>query len=445
MKSEDELLQEFLQLSVLCETRIGSDIASREAGAKTDYEAAQGELLAWKLERNKKDEYLKTCKELGIKPDSAVARRMKAQAPDKYAYDPKVLQKSEAGLSAMVANARQNFAKFHHLAVSREDLKAVEKSAFDINGIDPPEEKKAFFDIEKAEPMTMYSWNDPRWAAAIAKTPLGLREKGKKQGEHPGESRLAIIFGAMKQGDNVSFDLKTPGGWKWEVKGLASQGDLIRPGTLGIKAFKGPHRELMKVCTSMKNFVRSVNKTSAEAAFSNEQERSQFDIVNKFVNEEIEDIERGEISNERIVSWRRAVLAAAWLRERFKTEFDWGTSSERLSIAGRDITIPREKYIVLLRKLMKMNPGTEISDLMSSVNVKEVYVTALLHPAFDDVDAWLDEWDTSIDVKKIFADVAGVIVVYHSGFMKVPRKFLDRVLKLARVSKGIPYYAVSKG
>lgn len=443
MKPENDLLREFLQLTILCETRIGSDIASREAEAKLTYDEAKKELTAWQLERDKKDMFLETCKELGIKSDSAAARRMKAQAPDKYAYDSKMLQKSEIVLQALVSNARQKFAKFHHLAVSRDDLKHTQKPTSDNDGVDPPKGKRVYFDIENVEPLTIYSWDDPRWADAIKSIPLGLREKETKQGEHPGESRLAVIFGAMKQGDNVSFDLKTPGGWKWEVKGLATEGDYIRPAALGIKAFKVPHKELMKVCTSMKNFVKLVKKKKPDRVFLNQQELDQFDIVKKFIDEEYEDIERGEIPNGRIIAWRRAVHAAAWLREGLKIELGWhDKSAKNVSIAGKDIAVPHEKYIVLLRRLMKMNPDASLGEIIDSIDVKEIFVTTLQHPAFDDADAWLNAWDASIDVKKIFADVSGVIVVYPDGFMKVPRKLLDVKFRFWKVSKGVPYYAV---
>lgn len=440
---EDGLLQEFLQLTILCETRIGTDIAAREAQAKRDYDSALYELDVWKDERQKKDDFLAACKGQNIKPDGAAAKRLKNSDPAQYEYDPKVLAKSEIVLQALVSTMREKYSTFHHLAVSREDLKHVERQTSDNEGVDPPDDKKVYLDIRRVEPLAMNRWDDPRWAEAIEDVPLALREKETKQGEHPGESRLAVILGAMKQGDNVSFDLKTPGGWKWEVKGLALKSDKIRPGTLGIKAFREPHKQLMKVCTSMRKFVRLVTERQPDRVFLETRDREQFDIVKKFIDEDYEDIERGEIPNGRIVAWRRAVHASAWLREKLKVELGWNErGTKKLSIAGQDIDIPHEKYIVLLNRLKKLHPSASLVDIMNSVDVKEIFVTTLLHPAFDDADAWLNEWDESIDVKKIFADVSGVILVYPEGFVKVPRKLLDVKFRFFKVSKGVPYYAV---
>lgn len=437
--TKGDLLQEFLQLTILCEARIGSDIAAREAQAKRDYDSAVYELDVWKDERQKKDDFLAACEELGIKPDSAQAKRLKTGDPAQYEYDPKVLAKSEIVLQALVSTARAKYSRFHHLTVVSNS--PSEASALDKVGVDPPPDTPVYLNIDEAEPLKKYRWDDPRWAKAIADVPLGLRDKEKKQGEHPGESRLAIIFGAMKQGDSVSFDLKTSQGWKWEVKGLTKPSDTIRPGTLGIKAFRVPHKKLMKVCTSMKNFVLLVHKKDESRVFLTQQEHEQFEIVSSFIDEEYDNIDRGEISQERIVACRRAVKAAAWLRERLKVELGWNKiGDENVSIAGKDIAMPREKYIVMLRRLMKMNPDATLTDIVDSIDVKEIFITTLRDPAFNDVDEWLDRWDESINIEKIFADVSGIILAYPDGFVKVPRKLLYKTFKLVRVSKGIPYY-----
>lgn len=434
MISDRILLKEYIR-RLLWEKGMGTDFAEAEEKALKDYEAAQKEYDAWRKEVQKKQDFIAACVNKGVKPDSAEGKRIKSSDPTRYDYDPKVVAKSEAAMTGLLNKVKSKYAAFNPLATDFSAAGAPKKKeTVDRDGVDPPKDKKVYLDVEKMVPFEMYHWNDKRWVRAVVKVPLGF---GKEEGSHPGEDRLAVILGAERQGDSVSFDLKTKNGWRWEVKGLKGMSDQIRPGTLGVRAFEKAEKALVAVCRQMRSFVKEAKSIGIDKLLTTDEQQGMFRVIDAFVQDEVDSILGGEISTERFIAFRRAIKAGNRLKTQWSSELG-DRGPERINIAGKDVDMARSQYVDLARRVAKHNPDT---DLLNTIDSRERALDRLSSPAFDDPDKWLDDWNESIDLQKIFADVAGVFLVFEEGFLKIPRKFLERALKLKRVSQGVPRYS----
>lgn len=420
------------------ERGLGNIIAADEMMARSDVEAARKALADYKAQLSKKITFFKACQSLGIKQDSSAARKLKKEKPDLYSYDASMLQKSQELLSGEIAKARSRLAKFDPEAVDYAALAALGAKKAPESGVAlkaPERNKKSYIKVDKLQPLTLYHWSDKRWHNATKDIPLGF---GKDEGSHPGEDRLATILGGQVQGDNVSFDIVTSNGWRWEVKGIRSLNDQIRPGTLGLRAVAGAVKALGGVCAQLADFVFEVKDLGVDTITSSDIQRGMFAIIDRFVDDELGDIEGGEVSYERFVAFRRALMAASKLKQEWKKEIG-ELSPEMLRILGKDVKLSREKYVDVARHVHKASPEARILD---AINERERALLMLTDQAFDNPDTWLNAWDHSIDVTKIFSDVSGLFIVTPAGFYKVPRSKLADVLVLKRISKGMPRYAV---
>jgi hypothetical protein len=428
-----------LQLQGLMLERLGTDSAAKEQQAREQYHAAVKELEAWQRELDKKHAFYDECKRLGIRTDSVAARRLRSAYPDLYDYDPKVVQKSGDILRGMVARARARYGLHNPLMLDAEEEIDKEKPGVDREskeGKDPPPGKHAYVDVADLQANEPYSWDDPRWADAIKSVPLGF---GAKEGSHPGEERLAVILGAQQQGDTVSFDLKTTDGQRWEVKGLRSAKDQVRPGGLGMQAYKHAEKQLFVVIRRMRNFVREVKAIGVSKLLSDDEQRNLFRVIDHFVSTEFNNLTRGEISEERFWVLRRALKAANLLKRRW--EEDPGAQDVKatgnVNLAGKDVELSRNHYIDVVHRVNHHSPH---SNIINTIDDRERVLYFLDNIAFDDPDDWLDRWDESINLEHIFADVSGIFIVTPQGFIMIPRQLLDQHFKLKRVSKGVPHY-----
>ncbi len=432
--TKPKLITEFVRL--VLEAGMGTTLAADEMTARIAYENAIRAMAAWQTEKRKRDAFFAAIHKLGVNADTVRAKRLKAEDPDTYAYDQKVLQTAEASLRGALSKTRARLAMFDPAALDN-DIPAKDRTSRE-EGVDmkmPDAKKKVYMPVEKLDPLTMYSWNDKRWASVVSRIPLGF---GKEEGSRPGEERLAAILGGQTQGDNVSFDIVTKNGRRWEVKGIRKPSDQIRPQALGMKAFAAASKELSNLCDQIKDFVEDVKNIGIDKVMTKPEQRRLFFVIERFVSDEIENFDRGEISYERFNLLRRALKAAGALKKSWLLDVG-ETKDETLSIAGKDVKVSRQKYIAIARNVHKANPQANILDLIDS---RERLLALLWSSAFDDPDAWLDKWDESIDVDRIFSDVSGVFVVTLDGFFKIPRKMLKQVFKLARISKGVPLYSV---
>jgi len=89
----------------------GEELEALEKSAKEKYEAAQAELAAWDVNDRKKQAFLAKAKELGMKPDSERARKLKTN-PD-FAFDPKLSQKQRKTLEDNLEKAEDNYSAFN--------------------------------------------------------------------------------------------------------------------------------------------------------------------------------------------------------------------------------------------------------------------------------------------------------------------------------------------
>ncbi len=434
----EKLIVEYLRL-VLNEDSLGSSIAQDEEAARLAYASAMQALDKWDIENRKKETFLAQCRTLGISPDTLKARALKTSEPDKYNYDPKVLQSSSHLLKAKVAKARKQLSMFDPSAIDFNDDELVKKAPHaKQSGVEvrmPERRKKVYIGVDKLEPLQLYRWDDKRWANAIRQVPIGFG-KGKDTG-HPGEERLALILGGEVQSDNVSFDIVTHNGWHWEVKGISKPSDKIRPGVQGQRAYQVAESALNDLCDELKDFVEEIDGDVNDITTSVEQ-RGMYAVCARFVEEEMNELKSGEISRERFILFRRALKAASSLKKAWRAEVG-EKGPEMLNIVGKDVSLSREKYIDVARRVHSHSPE---ADVLSVIDARERALQLLWSKAFDDPDAWLNEWDASIDVSKIFAEVAGIFVVTHQGFYKIPRKMLRKALKLFSISQGLPRYIV---
>lgn len=432
------LFREYLRFVINEHGSLGTTIASDERGAKRAYEAAIHALMRHDVESKKKHAFIELSKKLGVAPDSAAAKRLKHAEPEKYAYDPKVLQSSYSTLFATLEKAKKRLEMFDPTAVDPETLSTRERHNNRVGGIDvkmPERRKKAYINVDELEPMTLYKWDDKRWADDVKPVPLGF---GKEEGSHPGEDRLAFILGGQVQGDNVSFDIVTSNGWRWEVKGLRKSSDEIRPGVHGMRAFDVAEKVLSNVCQALREFVEEMHAVGVNEITTTVEQRGMFAVIARFVEDEADDVEAGEVSYERFILFRRALKAASALKSAWTIEL--GQLSDRsMNIVGKDVSLSWEKYVGIARQVHKAKPDSEVLNVVDS---RERVLQLLWNEAFDDPDSWMDQWDESIDVNKIFADVSGVFIVTPHGFYKVPRKMFRTAFKLKRISKGTPRYAV---
>lgn len=428
------LIEEFVRLII--EAGMGSSLANAEKEARNTYENAIRSMVAWQVEKKKRDNFFDAIKRMGVSADTLKAKKLKLDEPDKYAYDPKILQTAEASLRGALSKARARLAMFDPDAVEQEIPRLTKSTA--KGGVDvkmPERGKKVYIGVDELDPITFYSWDDKRWAKAISNVPLGF---GREEGSHPGEERLATILGGQVQGDNVSFDIVTKNGWRWEVKGLRKPSDLIRPRAQGMRVFASASKELVGLCEEIQSFIEEVKSVGVNVVLTTPQQRRLYSIIERFVEDELEDFERGEISYERFTLLRRALKATSKLRKSWSEEVG-KKGDETLRIVGKDVKISRQKYIDIARNIHKSYPK---QDILSLIDFRERLLQLLSSTAFDDPDSWLDKWDESIDVDRIFIDVAGVFVVTPEGFYKVPKKFFKKVFKLSSVSMGVPKYSV---
>jgi hypothetical protein len=439
-------LREFIRKVLNERSGMGTYLAGLEVAAKLAYDAAQETLKVWEGEDVKRQAFFAKCKELGIKASSAVADKLR-RTPE-YSWNVKMIQKQKSTLVKEVQKTRAEYARY---VAEAEDMASVPKlKKSEPEGRMPAADKKVYLSPGEMKPLVPYRWDDPKWYKAIKKIPLGFSEKATDTSaaaltNNPGEARLAVIFGAEQQGGSVSFDLRDQQGRRWECKGLKGPSDTIRPGTLGIIASETAVRNMVALLNQILNFTKEIKRVGLQNVATTPEQVKRVHVIENFITTEYDAIVKaGEISTERFTHITRCLRTLGAL----KKEWNEGVSEkgpEQVAIAGKTIAVPRENFPGLARKLTKISPE---SALINTIDARERCLSWLTGNskttlAYDDYTQWLDDWDESIDVRKIFKDVDGVMIINPDGFTKIPKNMLSQVLTLARFSAGVPRYAFS--
>lgn len=440
--SDRVLLRELLiQLAceVLMERGVGSSFVAAEKAAKEELDAAEAAVQEWERENEKKAAFMSWAMANKVKPDSAAAQKEKKANPGKYSWDPKIVQKAEKTLRADVDKARKQYIRFNPLTADLppESMPKRVRSA-GPEGKAPDPKKKSYAKLSDIKDLQFNSWNDPRWARAIKDVQVGFKKtSGGDNAGHPGEDRLAVIFGAERQGDTVSFDLLDKEGMRWEVKGLEQASSKIRPGIMGATVFAKAASNILAVCRQMQKFVREIKEIGVDTVCTTDQQKKMVLIIERTMANELPQVASKEISVERLEKVLLALRATAYLKTAWEKEIDQ-QMGDKVKLADKDIDVDRRSYIDIARRLSG-KPGSE--GLLEAIDARERCLYRLYDKeAFDSPVDWMDNWAASVDVRKVFADVDGVIIVRPEGFFKVSRKNFTKVFIFKGSSQDVPRF-----
>lgn len=441
--SARSLLHEYV-VRLLIERGIGSKFAAEEAAAQKAVEDATRDIEAWDREASKKAAFLDWASDNGVKPDSAAAQRKKKESPQEYAWDPKILQKTEKSLKDALSQARERLARYNpELADVPKKAKAKRVGMFAVEGTPPDTQKRVYVAPSALPRLTVIPWSSPEFnRARQAKWPdLGGFGESKENAGHPGEERLAFLFGAQRQGDQVSFDLIDQSGKRWEVKGLKTAGAKIRPGGEGAAAFSRAAAWITAVCRQMQKFVKEVKAQGIDKVCNGDQQKKMVAIVDRVLKDELYNVVRKELSEERLGRVLLALRATTYL----KSAWEHGIGQKvggKVSVRDNDVQVAdRREYIDILNRLSSKPGGEKVLD---EIDARERCLFKLVDPlAFVDPVKWMDKWDASVDVNRIFPGVDGLIVVWPFGFAIIERPDLRKVLVFRGSSQDVPKYSVN--
>ena len=297
-KIAEAIIRKCVRKLILSEAgEIGDEMDAQERAAKEVYEAAAAELKAWEDNEEKRQAFLKKAKEMGVSYDTA---RKRLKNDPKYDFIP--TQKKLKTLEDNLSQAEERYADYN------PELRGFVRRRKDSSGARsiqnkelPPKGKKSYMSIDSLKPCKWYEW--PAVVDKSGKSFGTLKTKTSEDiaGTGPGEEWLGFIFGGQVQGGGVSFDIVTPDGRTWEVKGLESQSSLIRPGTEGLKAFDEPKKRLDRIMTQMKNFATIARKVDFDQGELSDVDDQIISSVESFVDDEFEMIVKGEIPRERLI------------------------------------------------------------------------------------------------------------------------------------------------
>jgi len=424
-------------LKSLMREAIGDTAMAGIVDRMSEYEAAKADYDRWNDEQVKYERAAAFARQRGIDPNNASAMlKLRRQFPE-YDYDPKILKKEKQvkdRLSVARRAARPEYnVDIGSLPFDSSDEEEEEPES-GVRARLPAPGKPVYLSSEKMQPMHFYPWAD---FEHIGLPPLGGFDDFAG-GAHPGEARLAKILGAELQGDSVSFDLVDQRGMKWEVKGLQRPASLIRPGVEGIAAAKPATDKMMKVVTEIEAFVSRIEEGNPSQACDSIEQMRRFVALRKFVDREKKEIERKEISAGRFEAIALALENVSALRKAWDYETR-KTLKGTIGAGEKSLEVSRFKLVKMLRMLADEDP--DALDLLSTYEPRELALAELdTKEAYDNPWDWMNAWDASIDVEKIF-NVDGLLIVTPEGFTMVPRQMMRSVLELRRLSQDAPRYA----
>ena len=399
---------------------------AEELNAKAAYEKALYDLNKWDVEDKKRSALYNRANELGIKIGDNKAFRDLKSSPE-YAYDINVLKPKRETLQQKFDKVRDAYGLYNPAVIS---YRRATKTPPQTDVQRPDKSTRAIVPIRSIKPLQWYSWNDHRWVERVSDISYGVKDKtGNEQaGVGPGEARLAEIFGGKVQGGNVSFDVVTPDGQRWEVKALNNQSEHIRPGIMGKAVFDKARKRLDSIIKQMHNFAIVAKKIGDD--------NDAINYIHSFVEEEADMISKGEISPERFKAFRTTLNVAAMIKKQWSSGEEANVDTT-IRLANKKVTVDKPTYIDVAKRVQKAVPNV---DILGSIKEHEIALSALRDSAFDSPAEFIDNWYQSIDINNVFEHDDGVFIVNTEGFNLVPRSMFKKAFVFRRVSQGFPRF-----
>lgn len=296
------------------------------------------------------------------------------------------------------------------------------------------EASKKIIDIEDIIPLKHYKW--PKQITA-SKIPYGAQKAGQgeiEMGTGPGENWLARLLGAKVQGGNVSFDLVTQDGRKWEVKALDGASSLIRPGVKGLKAYEKSYKMMSDFFDIVKTFTKQCQTSEAFDQLRNETVDASFENVKQFASA----INKDEISYEKMIKIYSVVHSLKELRDYIAKQIDFSHDAISEKKYGENrLTVLQS---IRVEKLLKKLNGNALSD--DEQTDLSAIIEPLYTPAIDDNELLLNAWGEAVDVRNVFSGVNGMFIVSKDMYMMIPAEDFVEHIKFKKVSQGRPRFGV---
>lgn len=423
----------------------GEEFEKDEKAAKVAYDKAVANLKDWEENQKKKasfDAALNNLRKAGVGEERA-RKQLRTQAG--LDYDPHFAsQKRRETIENEIEKTKKEYGKFdpsvlgYARSVSGSRIKKDEPGKKQ-----PPKDTKSLMKISDIAPLIWHPW------PAKVKNNKGMSYGSKSAGSDveiaaigtgPGEEWLAYLLGAQIQGGGESYDLVTSDGKTWEVKQVLRAGDDIRCGTEALKAFDASQQRLNRIMNQIKNFVISAESIDLSDHLSDENVK-QLAYINSFIDSEFEMIvSKGEISRERFIDIRSTLNILYKLKHTLNPFSDQKKIPTTISFNDKRIPVDKPTYVDVAKRVEK---ATNRQDILSDENAVDVVFSVLRDPAFNDPTTFFNEWFDGIDVNSVFSQVnGGLFIVNPSGFMKIPKSAINKVVKFKRVSQGKPKFAL---
>ena len=439
MLQGDQVLRQFIRQTLVLERSAGTEFDAKEKAAKEKYEAAKAELDAWLVTKKKYDDWMGT---------NRGKKKGKQDLASKPKFPEGTTERSQMALERALEKAKEDYAKYNP-EVSEYQYDVPEEASEDVSidvGTSTKKKKKSLMEWDSnALAMKWTPWpKNLEQKSGIGfgkqkKSEEGETVRGEVMGTGPGERWLSYIFGGGVAGGSVSYDVSLPDGTKCEVKELGSASSLVRPGTHGMAAYEKARDRLTEVMGQMKVFSGAIDEAMSDEGFSEMLSPVEQKIINftkRFIESEYEMmVSKGEISSDRLATFRKVLLALKSLKE-YHTKT--GTINPTVTLNKKKVNVSQPAFIDIAKTVKKDVPS---SDVLSDFETWEVVLGALKDVAFTDPTKFLDEWSTLVDPEVVFKDTDGLFIVNETkGFYWIPKAQIKDVLSFEVVSQGKPKF-----
>lgn len=250
--------------------------------------------------------------------------------------------------------------------------------------------------------------------------PDSVKDLPYNPANNPGEDRVAALVDGKVMGPYKSFDVEGAGGVRWEVK-QPDEGGLIVAGTRSTQETSVFRDELKKVARQVKALAGNVELTAASPtaaaaveAFASKQRGGAASILK-------DEIPPGSVVL--LVAALEALkeVSGGGARGPAQVEIETGGGKARTVVSSADA--------LRIAKLAKIDVGelgaTNLDEALSSVDQE----------ALKDPKGWVARLKGGVDVRNIFGDVGGVVLVSPSGYRVVPSDKLTQVFSFYGVTR----------
>lgn len=288
-----------------------------------------------------------------------------------------------------------------------------------------------------------------QWNAWNKRNPM--KWEPTQTGTGPGEAMLAWELGGETQGGNVSYDVVTADGKKWEVKFPDPNNNTIRAGQEGQGAFAAASKELIAVMDQLVTGFASLtdkNTSGAIAALLGPKGAEQVQQIKMFVDTAAPLMTKGEISFGRIFGGTSANPVGLKQAMEFIHMLMTSHGAKPGKETTKNVTYADKKRDVDIPTYIKVGKTLDVPSDEIDVDVTDLFFGSFTHPGFKDPAKFIsNNWTNGAPASAVFGKTDGVILVDQSkGYFIIPTKKLDKTLTLIQVTQGNrPKYRVNVG